>query len=63
MKTKGTKKLYIAVHTYKYGSEVYAIMSDHEPKEKEFIKAWNINFEPEREEYIELFGPEEIKEI
>lgn len=50
---EGSKnQLYIAVHHHKYGESVFPVRSDHFPLEEEVINAWDIDFEPDKDEYI-----------
>jgi len=57
------KELYIAVHHHHYGISVYPVLSDHLPSEEEIIKVWNIDFEPDKDEYIDIEPSGRVKEI
>ncbi len=48
------KDLYIAVHHHRFGVSVYPVLCSHYPSLEEIIEAWKIDFEPEREEYIDI---------
>jgi hypothetical protein len=46
--------LFIAIHTYKYGTETYLVEAKREPSLSQVIRACDIDFEPDREEYLEI---------
>jgi hypothetical protein len=57
------KELYIAVHHHGYGISVFPVLSDHLPSQEEIIKVWNIDFEPDKDEYIDIEPSGKPKEI
>ena len=57
------KKLYIAVHHHDYGISVFPVLSNHLPSQKEIIRVWNIDFEPDKNEYIDIKPSGKPKEI
>ena len=48
-------KNYIIIHHNKYGSSVYLGKAKIVPTEKQVVKTFDIDFEPDKEEYIEVF--------
>ena len=58
-------KNYIIIHRHKYGSSVYLGEAETLPTEKQVVKTFDIDFEPDKEEYIEIFEstPKPIKTI
>lgn len=52
---EGMKK-YIAIHVHEYGISTYLFKSsDPLPSEKKVIRALNIDFEPDKDEYIDIY--------
>jgi len=51
--------LYAITHTHRHGTDVYVVRCNHEPDEDELIKALDIDFEPDREEWlgVSVLGP------
>jgi len=45
---------YIVSHHYKYGTSNYLVISDHTPTAAEVINFFNIEFEDDKEEWIEI---------
>jgi len=48
------RQLYILVHNHKYGISTYPVLSNHFPTAEEIIEIWKIDFEPDREEWINV---------
>jgi hypothetical protein len=47
-------KLYIVIHYNRFGTDVCLVQSDHFPELNEVIKARGIDYEPDRDEWIEI---------
>lgn len=45
---------YIILHNHRFGTTAYVVKASKLPTEKEVVKALGIDFEPDREEYIEI---------
>ena len=57
------KQLYILVHNHKYGISTYPVLSNHFPTVEEIVKIWKIDFEPDREEWVNVEEAEEVRII
>jgi hypothetical protein len=47
---------YIVTHEHKYGPSVYLVKSDHYPDQVELCKKLDIDFEPDKDEYLYVDG-------
>lgn len=56
----GKNRLFQVTHSHRHGISTYLVMADKEPSEEALIKALEIDYEPEREETLEV---EEITQI
>lgn len=45
---------WVAIHTHRHGMDIYPFTSDTEPNNEAIIAACDIEFEPDREEYIDI---------
>lgn len=57
------KNLYMVNHSHRFGQNLYLVRSDRLPMIGEVIKACEIDFEPDREETLEIDKVEEIVDI
>jgi hypothetical protein len=59
------KELYIARHSHRFGEDIYLAKCDRYPTTEEVVNTFGIDFEPDREEVIEITRShtDEIKEI
>jgi hypothetical protein len=59
------KTLWVAVHHHRHGTDAFLFRTDHEPELEEVVTKCKIDFEPEREEYIDIdaVGDESIVEF
>ncbi len=48
------KTLYGIYHSYEYGYSMYLVKANHEPLVEEVVKACRIDFEPDRDGYIDI---------
>ncbi len=56
--------LFIAMHTHKHGIDVYPFISDSEPDKSVIIQSLCIDFEEEKDEYLDVYSVHgEIKHI
>ena len=55
--------LYVIIHHHRHGVTTYLVRSDHIPGEDEVIRECDIDFEPDREEYIDIEQCDDIKEL
>jgi hypothetical protein len=46
--------LYIVTHHHRFGTSVGLVESDHEPGEDEVIRALQLDYEPHKQEWIEI---------
>lgn len=53
-------KMYAVCHTHEYESSMYVIWSLVHPTEEQAVEALNLDYEPEKEERVDI---EEISEI
>ncbi len=61
--TQVDNDLYTVRHSHRHGESTYVIKSDHLPTQEEVIEKLDIDFEPDREEFIEIDGPMKIDTI
>jgi hypothetical protein len=47
--------VYVIVHSHRHGHDTFVVLSDHEPSEEEVVKACDIDFEPDEDEYIDIY--------
>ena len=47
-------KKYVAVHVHEYGISAYLFKSEPLPSEEKVIKAFCIDFEPDKDEYFDI---------
>ena len=47
-------KLYGVCHNHEYGGSIYLVWADHDPSEREIVAACGMDFEPNREEWIDI---------
>jgi hypothetical protein len=52
--TPPTKHYWVVMHHHRHGTSANIVECSHEPTEEEVIAACDIDFEPDREEYIEI---------
>jgi hypothetical protein len=57
------KDLYMVNHHHRFGTSLYLVRSDRLPMIGEVIKALQIDFEPDREETLEIDKVEDIIDI
>lgn len=62
-KSKKVKKLFVVLHTHRHGISMYPVRASKKPTDKELIKKFEIDFEPDREEFIEVEEFTEITEM
>ena len=48
------KQLFIAIHSHRHGLTLYPVLSAHLPSQEEIIKLWDVDFEPDRDETIDI---------
>lgn len=48
------KRLYTVTHHHRHGNSTYLVYCKDLPSEQEVIKYCKIDFEPDREEYIDI---------
>ena len=48
------KTIYACIHTHKYGVEIYLAKSATRPRKKQFVEHFNIDFEPDKEEFLDI---------
>jgi len=53
-------KLYVVIHEHRHGTSVWALWAEMLPSEEQAVMSLEIDFEPDREEFICI---EEIDEI
>lgn len=46
--------LYAVIHSHRYGTTAYLVRSTKQPTEEQVVEACDIQFEPEREEHIDI---------
>jgi len=61
--TSGTRALYAVCHTHRHGTSAFLVRADHFPTEEEVVKACGIDYEPERDETIEISEAGEVLDI
>lgn len=57
------KRLFQVTHSHRHGMSTYLVMADKEPSEEALIKALEIDYEPEREETLEVEEVTQITEL
>lgn len=58
--------LWITIHHHKYGTTIYTFTAHTEPPEEEIVKSLGIDFEPDKDEWLEtytLYIGDKIKHI
>jgi len=57
--------IYLVQHQHRHGTSFYLIRADHLPTEDEAIRAHDIDFEEDRDEYLEIekLCEDDIKEL
>jgi hypothetical protein len=48
------KTLFIVMHTHRFGTDQYLVRAKKMPREGDVVKKCEIDFEPDRGEYIEI---------
>lgn len=61
------KQMYYAVHIHKYGDSVYHFETERDPYndqfEQDLIKAFDIDYDPDKEEELNIIPVNDIKTI
>ena len=45
---------YVVVYHHEYGDTIFIVRSGHVPTEQEIVKALDLHFEPEKDEYLTI---------
>lgn len=57
------RSFWTALHSHRHGNSIYVVESDHQPSEEEVVKVLGIDFEPGRNETIDIDGPMSITKL